>query len=89
MISFLCQEKLHERAKNNMPVFEDYKYIRNVSDTSTMGKDEDCIKKLVSIFFSVFFFFFPLSLLRPDFDTLRDPRLSLQDIFFIVILNPN
>ena len=60
---FLCQEKLHERAKNNMPVFEDYKYIRNASDTSTMGKDEDCIKKLVSVFFC----FFPI--VTQDFET--------------------
>jgi len=43
------QDKLHERAKQNLPVFEDYKCIRSPGDTSTLDKSEVCLTELVRI----------------------------------------
>ena len=48
---FYCflQEKLHERAKQNLPVFQDLKCVRNPGDTSTLDSSEVCLKELVRI----------------------------------------
>ena len=46
----ILQEKLHERAKSNVPVFEDYKCIRSPGDTSTLDDLEaKCLTELVGI----------------------------------------
>ena len=50
---FMCrfQEKLQQRAKEGKPVFEDYRWIRNPSDTSTLETEEEkrCLKDVVSL----------------------------------------
>ena len=50
---FICrfQEKLQQRAKEGKPVFEDYRWIRNPSDTSTLETEEEkrCLKDVVSL----------------------------------------
>ena len=45
------QEKLQQRAKEGKPVFEDYRWIRNPSDTSTLETEEEkrCLKDVVSL----------------------------------------
>lgn len=48
---FSCQEKLQQRAKEGKPVFEDYRWIRNPGDTSTLapGEETRCLEDIVSI----------------------------------------
>ncbi|XP_032236995.2 structural maintenance of chromosomes flexible hinge domain-containing protein 1-like isoform X1 [Nematostella vectensis] len=45
----ISKEKLHQRADEGKPVFEDYRCIRNTGDTSTLELDEEqrCLKELV------------------------------------------
>lgn len=47
---FSCQEKLQQRAKEGKPVFEDYRWIRNPGDTSTLapGEETRCLEDIVS-----------------------------------------
>lgn len=45
----ISKEKLHERAKYNLPVFEDYKCIRNPGDNRTLEDDEKCLSDLVKM----------------------------------------
>lgn len=45
----ISKEKLQQRAKEGKPVFEDYRWIRNPSDTSTLepGEEERCLKNII------------------------------------------
>lgn len=45
----ISKEKLQQRAKEGKPVFEDYRWIRNPSDTSTLqpGEEERCLKDII------------------------------------------
>ncbi|XP_078348913.1 structural maintenance of chromosomes flexible hinge domain-containing protein 1-like [Oculina patagonica] len=45
----ISKEKLQERAKEGKPVFEDYRWIRNPSDTTTLepGEEERCLKDII------------------------------------------
>ncbi|XP_073245527.1 structural maintenance of chromosomes flexible hinge domain-containing protein 1-like [Porites lutea] len=45
----ISKEKLQQRAKEGKPVFEDYRWIRNPSDTSTLETEEEkrCLKDVI------------------------------------------
>lgn len=48
-VSRHLQDKLHQRANEGRPVFEDYRCIRNPGDMSTVetSEEEKCLKDLV------------------------------------------